>query len=710
MIVHFELPAAVPSVLRAACCAICVLVTALITPGHAGEFHNALSLQGFTGLLNIPNAEVTAEGRFYGLYSDQEESKWRDKVWLQENYMFSVGLFSFVELGGRLTEARGVGVRDLSANFKLKAPFIPEGHYLPSVAFGMQDIGGGAPNLRTTYVVATEELWRMRLSVGYGTGPDRMEGVFGGGELRVFDWLYLVGEYDTTETNVGARLITPEVFGIPVNFHVTAKTSLTHKPGDFEFGFGMQFPLGLDHFNRKPLPVVSVAASAGTADRLAAPAPGGAAASAQSPGQGAPAPEAGSAATVDASLLRLRKKLAAAGFQNVRVGRREMNLLVVEYENSRFNHNEMDGLGVVAGTAVVHAPPGFENLRLILKKKNIRVVQLEAPFNDFRMFLEDAGKLEQLRESLRITMDVADDEGVHHVAGSANPSWLRGTLLVYPALKTFIGTEVGVFDYLLSIKPDFYLNTWKGAVINARWDIPVSWSENFDDDKPFRDLRKNSQLDRLMLFQAIKPAPTVMANLGAGMVLHDTYGTLNELFWTPGDGTHRFNFKHAYARDSKEDSTVEMYLGEYRYYFSPLELYLAGVGGRFKDRDKGFKLTLKRFFGDTSFLVYYKNAETADREHLQIGGVQVTFPLTLRKDMKQNPLQVRGTDAWSYAQEVVIATPGERNPIGRSIGVNTTPDFNLEHIFYNRDRLSVEYIKRHLLRLRDAYAIYVLKQ
>lgn len=700
---HTDLSAVVRSVRSMIFCVLCML-TAHVTTGQAGEFHNALSLQGFTGLLNIPNAEVTAEGRLYALFSDQEESKWRDRTNRQENYMFSVGLFSFAELGGRVTEAPGAGVRDLSGNFKIRVPFIPKGYYLPSVAFGIQDFGGGAPNLETKYVVASEELWRLRLSIGYGTGPDRMEGVFGGGELKAFDWLYLAGEYDTAETNVGARLITPEFFGIPVNFQVTAKTSLSHRPGDFEFGIGLQFPLGLDHFYKKPLPAAPETASARGAVPQAAPSPESAVPLVRME----PLPGGGDA--VDDSLQRLRDRLAAAGFQNVRVGRRGMELLVVEYENSRFNHNEMDGLGVVAGTAILHAPPDFGELRLIMKKKGIRILQLEAPFDDFRMFMEDAGKVERLRESLRITTDVANDEGVRFAGKSANPSWLRGILLVYPALKTAIATDIGLFDYLLSLKPDLYINTWKGAVINARWNIPVSWSENFDDEMPFGDQRGKSELDRLMLFQAIKASPTVMANLGAGMVFADTYGTINELFWTPGDGTHRLTFKHAYARDSEDHSTVEMYLGDYRYYFSPLELYLTAVGGKFKDRDKGFKLSLKRFFGDTSFQVYYKNSETADGEHLQVGGFQVTFPLTPRKDMKPLPLQVRGSDAWGYAQETVIVSPGESNVIGESIGVNTTPDFNLEHIFYNRDRLNAAYVKRHLLRLRDAYAVYVLKQ
>ena len=69
----------------------------------------------------------------------------------------------------------------------------------------------------------------------------------------------------------------------------------------------------------------------------------------------------------------------------------------------------------------------------------------------------------------------------------------------------------------------------------------MTWSDNFNDNKAFRNNRQDSQFDRVMLFQAVRLSPEVMATIGGGMVVHDGYGTLNELMWTPGDGTHRFS-------------------------------------------------------------------------------------------------------------------------------------------------------------------------
>ncbi len=683
------------------CGILCLLLLLCRQPCHAGEFHNALSLQGFTGLLNTPNAAVTKEGTAHLLFSNQKEDKWRDLVPREESYIFSIGLFSFAEIGGRLTEAPGVK-RDLSANAKIKLPFSSLRTFLPDIAFGMQDMGGGAKNLQTKYAVATKELWRLRVSAGYGTGPDRMHGIFGGVEFKTFDWLYLIGEHDTKEKNVGVRLVTPEMFGFPVSLQATAKTSLDYRARHTEFAIGLQFPLGADYLNKRT-------PGAEDGDAQAAQPEGGQEGvirAVTASGQDDP----------DGGLERLRQELTDDGFLNVRVGAdRAKGLLVVEYENGRYNHNELDGLGVAAGLVVDTVATDFEVIRVVILKKGLPILQVGALIADLRDFLR-AGKSTRLYGSLEVTPEVTEDAAVRFIGGgvAASPSRLRSELAVYPGLKTYIGTEVGVLDYLLSVKPDYYLNLWKGAVANARLDVPVSWSENFKDGRVFRNRRESSQADRIMLFQTIRVTPRLLANLGAGMVFHDTYGTVNELMWTPGDGNHRFSLKQAYASSSDPQALYQgnrAWLGSYRYYLGPLDLHLEGTAGQFLDNDRGFSVELKRFFGDTAFSLYYKNSRTeakanAVRENVQVGGVQISIPLTLRRDMKPSLVQVKGASEWSYAQETKIVAPGSANSVNTSIGVDPQMGYNLERLFTNRDRITEEYIRRHLPRLRDAYLTY----
>ncbi|SNB45134.1 YjbH domain-containing protein [Geobacter sp. DSM 9736] len=677
------------------------------TEPKAEEFHNALSMQGFTGLLNIPTAEVTEEGKVYLLYSNQKERKWRGAIDHQDNYLVSFGLLPFLELTARFTEAPSDTSRyisDLSGNAKLKMPFIPEDSWLPQLALGVQDVTGGkkdqhdAKKLNTWYGVASKQVSILRLTAGYGTGPDRMEGFFGGIEAKAFDWLYGIGEYDAEEFHGGLRLVTPHLFGYPVNLQITAKTNFSHRPERPDFAIGMQFPIGTDRTKSaaalKPLPQTPAAhppeISAVPTTEITTPST-----------DAAPSAHFGTAANLQA-------RLTEYGFQNVRVGTRGSDLLVVEYENNIFNHNELDGLGVVLGTTTDIVPAGFSTLRLIVKKKGICILQISAPLEAFASFMKSASP-GRLQSSLKVTPEIEEDGDVQYTS-PGNPSWLTSSLMIQPGLRTYLGTEVSSFDYLLSLKPELFINTWKGGVIDARADIPLTWSRNFDTGRAFRNDRKDSQLDRLMLFQALKPVSTLMLNLGAGMVVHNLYGTLNEAMWTPGAGKHRFRLIQLYGENARGSRRMESYLAGYRYYFSQFDTCLEGTAGKFFPEDRGAVVELKRFFGDTAITVFYKNSEAADGRSHQAGGIQLEIPLTPRRDMKPRLVQVRGTENFSYEQETEIAGEGSLNFLGTPIGIRPETAFNLERVFYNKDRLSESYIRKHLLRLREAYVTFTEKK
>jgi hypothetical protein len=286
-----------------------------------------------------------------------------------------------------------------------------------------------------------------------------------------------------------------------------------------------------------------------------------------------------------------------------------------------------------------------------------------------------------------------------------NPDWLRPSLILSPGLKTFVGTESGVFDYLLAIKPELQMTTWKGAVLNARWDLPLTWSDSFDDGGSFAYARNDAVLDRLMLFQGVSLTPTLMANLGGGLILPDIKGTLNELVWSPKSGIHRFRLGQSYARNSLDQTDLKVVLGSYRRYFPALDLFVEGTAGKFWGQDTGGLLTLKRFFGDTAIDLYYKNTETPAKKRWQAAGMQISFPLTPRRDMKRAPVQIRGNEEWGYSQEMVLAINGQRtnDTISTTLGINPIPSPSIYRSYQNRDRLNEAYILAHSQRLKDAW-------
>jgi hypothetical protein len=212
-------------------------------------------------------------------------------------------------------------------------------------------------------------------------------------------------------------------------------------------------------------------------------------------------------------------------------------------------------------------------------------------------------------------------------------------------------------------------------------------------------------MTRLMVFQGIKPAADVMVNLGAELIYPQINGTLNEATWSPGNGSHRFRVLQAYAKDSDTQQSIKSYLGAYRYYYSPYDIYLEGTVGRFWGQDTGEMVELKRFFGDTAVSLYYKNTEGDDKAKWQAAGVQFSFPLTFGEDMKHYyGMQLRGSEEWTYAQQTTL---GAHNYLpSYPLTLDLQPTLALYRAYYNRDRLSEDYIRDHLERLRDAWLSY----
>lgn len=691
----------------------------------APKFHNALSLQGYTGILNTPTAHVTTEGDLYALYANQEESKWRDKVPFQKNYFINVGFFNFLEVGGTLMEAPGVN-RDLSANFKLTTePIFRKYPYAPVLGLGMQDFKGGASFLKTKYAVLSEDLWRLRLSAGYGMGPDHLEGVFGGAEFKLHDWVYLLADYDTDEKNVGARVVLPHFWKIPVSFTATAKSSLTHKPEKIELAFGFSLPL--DFKVRKPKAVVASPKKEKkeithqfettvlkVSGNVSTPNIKTEIENLEKENLTALKTDVTDLHSEDvrSKLILLRDALVKAGFMNVRVGDFAGTNVIVEYENVRFNHNEMDALGVVVGMSVEALKDTKYNvLRLIIRKKNIGMLKISMPLRGVKKYLENPKYLSTLRSQITVSSNLGSYSRATFVDGDQNSSFLSTSFVLWPGLSTIIGAaENGekLFEYRLSLKPEIYLNLWKGALLNARWDVPIKWSDKMENDNT------DSVMERLMLFQGVKLLPNLMANFGVGVLQHQNNGTLNELVFNPGDGEHRFKATQAWGKNEKTNKETKSYLGSYKYNFAPLDLSLEATGGKFWFGDIGFALELKRFFGDAAFSVYYKDSKTPDKKHWQAGGVMLAFPLTPEKDMKHYyKMQLRGTEEWSYGQETTFMN---NNGADSSKSGNFIPDVpiavaplltgSLYNQYYNRDRLNASYIKNHLDRMRNSWIKY----
>lgn len=162
----------------------------------------APSLNGSTGLLNTPSADVIQQGDFsLGYYHLEHGAVANVNMGLLKNV--EIGISSFDPDGGsRLNR--------LNAKWSL----IPETVVSPGLAIGVEDISDKGE--RTAYIVGSKAL-PMGFRVHYGVGDGRYDGIFGGIEKTInplgvltgdnaFPATTLIAEYDGEDVNVGARL------------------------------------------------------------------------------------------------------------------------------------------------------------------------------------------------------------------------------------------------------------------------------------------------------------------------------------------------------------------------------------------------------------------------------------------------------------------------------------------------------------------------
>ncbi len=658
-----------------------------VFPATAGDMAISPSFQGYTGLLNTPNALTAGKGTVFAAFSNHTEYD-RRHINGVENYFFSLELIPCLEIGGRFTEEGGLdrapdARRDLSAHLKFRIPRIFDSPLIPDIAVGSQDPSGGSSFYRSNYLVITQEIHRARLSLGFGIGPDRMEGVFGGAEIKLFDWFRLIGEYDTEETNLGIELMTPESLSMSgFRFGATGKTSTVDDFATMDFSVYAAIPIGGRDELRKTSTTVPTVESRQTTK---------------------PANETSveNRRTDKTGLSTLIDRLGELGFENVAVAQLK-NALYVEYENNRYNHNELDGLGLVLGTASEYLSDHRARLFVVVKEVDLPLLTIEAEKTDLDAFFHDNGPAGRFSSSL----DIKNANGFFsrkNAAGHAakhHRSILKPRLSIYPGLTTFIGTDYSALDYLVSIRPDLRLDLWPGGMVGAVWDIPAYWTNEFDDGEAFNSYRNDARLERIMFHQAVKVSSGVTAVISVGRYYEDTTGVLAEAVWSPGTGKHRFSLK-AGAFENENNLKKEVGVGAYRYYYSPLDLSIEGKYGQYWAQDKGFLFKLNRFFKDTAVYSFYRHVGSGEGERAV--GIGFSLPLTPKRDMKPRIAQVTGASRWAYEHQITVADSGEKNPINTNIAVVPNTGYGLDRIYFNGDRLNEAYIRRHTERLRQSY-------
>ncbi|MCW5649308.1 MAG: YjbH domain-containing protein [Ramlibacter sp.] len=659
-----------------------------------------ISAQGTTGGLVIPSAQVLDSGVLAltaGNYQEPGLGTFRRK----RNYSLGIGLMPNIELFGRFADYQNLlpgstaitGPRDLSANVKFKLPSFWRGQ--PDVAVGLNDIGGGAAYFKSRYAVVSDQIGPVRWSAGYawgslvvGISPSRyaFDGAFGGAEWALGDsGLSLLAEYDGQQKHAGVRYASPElrILGnarllATLQRSMGANNNAGSKADQTSVALSIMVPLeanALRPAEFKPTKALRPLESAPNASGMV------------------PTPE-----DQQETLL---KSLLSAGFERVRVGVWNGNLLV-EYENHRYEQTEADAIGLVLGLAVENAPPGVRRVSAVTFKSGLRQYETSVDVPIYRAFLRD-GDASLARTSLATDRfpDYADDEVRWLDARPTGRTPVR--VEIKPDINYTVGTEVGAFDYSLAANVQGIVPLWRGAELYTSYIRRVSNSDNYEPGFAFSGSRQRNGLKVAAVQQSFWLGPQVFANLGVGRYNYDAYGVQGEAsLFVPGrDDVIRLR-AGAYQRQPGQTNAQRLQVsGSYRWIYSPSTWLEAGLQ-QYSDGTRGPSFVLTRWFGDVGAHLFFRKGGNR-----QFAGLEISIPLTPRKGMEPGFIQFTGTPQFQRGIRTRI-TGGSTatNNVEPNAVRDMQLDYNAELRQLNAGRTSQRYFISQLHRMREAFYLY----
>jgi len=692
----------------------------LVTLTSASELSHTLTNQGYTGFINTPSATVMNEGDITLHINNQFDNSLNGYSYNQdhanqEDYIVGFGLFPFFEIQGRLSEAPGFH-RDLSANMKIQLPYTHK--YFPNVAIGAQDLGSAANQYGNYYAVMDKEFWFVRASLGYGHSTvdneekSRMDGLFGALEVRTFDWLYLLAEDDTQEQFAGVRVHMPKSWTSWFEATTLISTNITN---DYETSINLNitFPLyeNIDSYsahstNKYVQEVAKLNEENRSSDIL-------------------PVVEIEEKKDIpievkNITLLEIKKSLVDLGIENISIASKN-DQVYIGYENGTFLFNDLDAMGIIIGLLT---QTHYVKFAIEQKRSQTTVFTLIGDLDKAKSFYATPNlETKTAFTSSLKKISRLDLSKYTIVVKNQNSTLFKPKLEFTPKLRTFIGNEFGVFNYMLSLQTKLQVNIFEGIDISAVANIHIYDSEIDDHryDWFMKLYSEGSYLNSVMIHSSNSVLGGVNT-LSLGSFEENFLGVMDQYIYNIGD--HTMQFKAGYFSQFQDGDpfkerqlgkilTRYLYMAKYSYLVEDYDTLFEINGGQYWNQDIGFDMQVKRFFGDIAVALVYQEttpffsgtafSEGTDR----YAGVSIELPLTLRHTPNYKYGQVRGTNSFKHSIRTTIARKDGSNAIVPGGNYNPPVAIDSENYFYNRNRLQLSYFKTHAFRFVESYEKYV---
>jgi hypothetical protein len=593
----------------------------------------------------------------------------------------------------------------------------------------------------------------VRLTAGYGFGPQRLDGLFGGIEWQVFERALLLADYDGRDKYIGARVYSPPIeilnhaqFIGTVMRSVKAKGEITGTTFDrTELSVGLQIPLS-GRYESTPQPVAFrpsapryVSAEAVVTSRVVSDVvqdayplvkslPNEAQQSQTSERalsadnvkitdsskpstvskvlsffDANPASSASFIEGHEALLRELQGLLIKQGFERVRVGELGDDL-IVEFENNRYNLNDADGAGIVLGLAA-NCPTKHQRVVALQKKVGLGFYEYRVGKTEFRQFVNGKG-VGIVEDTFAFDRRQSyDSNAVAWVeqGRATGRAYLR--LKLNPRLSTFYGTEYGALDYSLGLATTQSYPLWPGAEWNSTYVSPLTNSSNFKEFAPFGYLRIKEGFEANYFTQSYWLSKYVFNSTSIGQFEYDYRGVQHQSVAFLPHWDHAIRFSRVsmqnkvYVLEPRRSAGLVSYRAKLPWFDAWVE-----VGQQtFQGGDKGQTVDFTRFYGDVSLGARYRKSD-ANEKYV---GFVVGVPLTLREEFKPGVLQLVGPARFVHSINTKLVSEGGRNDILFNAAALQSYAYDQTGIFLNKGRFSEQYMKGQLGRMRNAYSNYV---
>jgi hypothetical protein len=649
------------------------------------------SPNGFSGLGLIPSATTLTPGT---ATAGQDKTLPGAANVTGSNYQVGIGLLPGLEVLGRLATndtkcnmfRAGMcppnTIRDFSGSLK----WAPQFDWLKSMdidtAIGISDAGGAANYFRSYYAVASKpvtQLIDLRLGYARGTGISaQLDGPMAAVDLKL-PWGSLLSVQhvnSTTSAHLGVAIPTP----IPsVTGLVTLNRRLSDQPTTERswVGAALNFSIdGVTGFRKggasaEPTRVVKVA-----------------------------------------SPQDLARLLERNGFHQPRLGRTAEGTQVIEVENTGFAWNMVDAAGVALGavaSALGDAPQKFE---LVITTRGLRQVLVKGDAACLRAWLQQRAECPLQTHSFhQFGTSQAMSQQVRW-SRDASGWWarFRPELVVSPLIASTIGTERGAFDFDLGVNSNLLVPLWSGAVLDINRQDPTNGqTRQFDEGGAFYASRIKPAMTRRMLHQFLVLEPfNTSVRLSAGTSYTNFEGAQVETATQSDDGRHRGGLMLGRFENNNltTNNSRNYNLYNYRYAWNNAHTTTSEVvAGEFWGGDKGYQFSQRFWHGDTAVTLYVRQSKMPNMNTVSFAGLQLSLPLTPRRNAGFQHAGVRGTYQFSYSLETKILAIDNRLTGG--YGEVPRMGESLVQVF-NRDRATGQYLLSQLWRMREAFtSLYV---